>query len=333
MPERAEAAFDMLGAGLSVVAPGPSWHEPFVRVLGRFRTEEGVGPQAFRIVFREDDNPEVPPGVPMTWEGEFLEKHPGRVYETDSVEVIEVVGKGFVVIDRVADTAEAVMKPGSEDAFSFTPLMNILDASLKAAGMNLLHGACLTVPDGSGAVAICAPSGFGKTTTSLALARGGFGLMGDDASVIATRKGGLQVWGLPRRLKVHRQTAAMLPWIGDLPDTWNDEDEQPITLESLRQVATIVDPCALPLAAVVMLGPRSDGDHRLTPLSKSEALVRIAQDNVSNSVTGVKVWNQRHFETMAEMLRCAPVLELRAGRALETLPDAVGAALSRDAAG
>lgn len=269
----------------------------------------------------------------MTWEGDFLEGRAGRVYETDAVEVIEVVDHGFVTIDRVANHAESVMKAGSEDAFSFTPLMNILDASLKAGGMNLLHGACLTVPDGSGALAICAPSGFGKTTTSLALARGGFGLMGDDASVITARGDGLQVWGLPRRLKVHRQTAAMLPWIGDLPDTWNDEDEQPVTMESLRQVATIVDPCPVPLAAVVMLGARSDGDHQLAPLSKSEALVRIAQDNVSNSISGVKAWNQRYFETVAEMLRCAPVLELRAGRALDTLPHAVNAALARDTTG
>jgi len=332
MPELAEAAFDMFGAGLSVVAPRPSWHEPFVRVLGRFQAG-AVGANAFRLVFREDDRPRVPAGIPMTWEGDFLEKRAGRVYETDAVEVIEVVDEGFVVVDRIADKAEAVMKPGSEEAFSFTPLMNILDASLKAAGMNLLHGACLTVPNGSGALAICAPSGFGKTTTSLALARGGFGLMGDDASVIVARGEDLQVWGLPRRLKVHRQTATMLPWIGDLPDTWNDEDEQPVTTESLRQVATIVDPCPVPLAAVVMLGPRSDGDHRLAPLSKSEALVRIAQDNVSNSVTGVKAWNRRHFETVAEMLRRAPVLELRAGRSLETLPDAVSAALSRGVSG
>ena len=41
------------------------------------------------------------------------------------------------------------MKPGSEEAFSFTPAMNVLDASLKAGGMNLLHAASLVVPDGS----------------------------------------------------------------------------------------------------------------------------------------------------------------------------------------
>lgn len=332
MTAAAEVAFDMFGAGLGIVAPGPTWHAPFVRMLGRFQAET-AGARAFRLMFREDACPRVPEAIPMTWQGDLLEKRAGRVYETETVEVIEIVDHGFVAIDHGAARAEAVMKAGSEEAFAFTPVMNVLDASLKAAGMNLLHGACLTVPNGPGALAICAPSGFGKTTTALALARGGFGLVSDDASVIAARDDRLLIWGLPRRLKVHRQTAAMLPWIGELPDTWSEEGEQPVTMEALRQVAAVAEPCPTPLAAVILLGARSDGDHRLTRLSKSEALVRIAQDNVSNSATGVKAWNRRHFETVAAMLRSAPVLELNAGAALDTLPLAVDAALSDGAAG
>jgi hypothetical protein len=219
------------------------------------------------------------------------------------------------------------MKPGSEDAFSFTPTMNILDASLKAAGKNLFHSASLMVPDGSGAIAICAPSGFGKTTTSLALARGGFGLITDDASVVEPQTDRLAIWGLPRKLKVHRRTAAMMPWIDVTPDGWNDEDEQAVSLDSLRDRLTIAEPAPVPLKAVVLLGPRSDGEHRLTRLSKAEALIRIAQDNVSNSTTGVKAWNRRHFDSFAAMLRTAPVFELNAGPAVDTLPTTLHAAL------
>jgi len=332
MNDVAEIAFDMFGAGLGIAAPRPSWHAPFVQMLGRFQTATAA-PGEFRLVFREDAHPQVPDAIPMTWEGDFLEKRAGRVYETETVEVIEIVDHGFVVIDHDAARADAVMRAGSEAAFAFTPVLNVVDASLKAAGMNLLHGACLTVPNGSGALAICAPSGFGKTTTALALARGGFGLVSDDASVITARDDGLMIWGLPRRLKVHRQTAAMLPWIGDLPDAWNEEGEQPVTMDALQQVAAVAEPSPTPLAAVILLGARSDGDHHLNRLSKSEALVRIAQDNVSNSATGVKAWNQRHFDTVAAMLRSAPVLELHAGTALDTLPLAVDAALSHGAAG
>jgi hypothetical protein len=330
MADAAEVAFDMFGAGLGIVAPGPGWHAPFIRMLGRFQTEPAAS-DGFRLVFREDACPEVPGTIPMTWEGDFLEKRFGRVYETDMIEIIEIVGHGFVAIDHRTARAEAVMKAGSEEAFAFTPVMNVLDAALKAAGMNLLHGACLTMPNGSGALAICAPSGFGKTTTALALARGGFGLVSDDASVIGAD--GLFIWGLPRRLKVHRETAAMLPWIGNLPDAWNEEGEQPVSMDTLRDVASVAEPRPTPLAAVILLGARSDDDHRLTRLSKSEALVRIAQDNVSNSAIGVKAWNRRHFDTVAAMLRSAPVLELRAGPLLDTLPLAVDAALSRAAAG
>jgi hypothetical protein len=324
-------AFDMFGAGLDVTAPRNSWHAPFIRMLARFQTET-VDSRAFRVAFREDPCPQVPAAIPMTWQGDFIEKRPGRVYETDTIEVVEAVGHGFVAIDHSAASADVVMKAGSEESFSFTPLMNVLDASLKAAGMNLLHGACLTVPDGSGALAICAPSGFGKTTTSLALARGGFGLVSDDASVIAARAGGLAIWGLPRKLKVHRRTAAMMPWIGDLPDEWNEEGEQPVAMETLQRLVSVAEPSPVSLRAVILLGARSDGDHRLARLSKSEALVRIAQDNVSNSATGVKAWSRRHFETVAAMLRSAPVLELSAGASVDTLPLAVDAALSRFAA-
>lgn len=332
MADTTDIAFNLCGAGLGVVAPRRSWIDPFVRLLGGFEAR-AAGDGAFHLVIGEDEEPKVPSGVTMTWDGDFIEKRAGRIYETEAIEVIEVVGHGYVAIDHGAARAEAVMKSGSEDAFSFTPMMNILDASLKAAGMNLLHAACLTVLDGSGAVAICAPSGFGKTTTSLALARGGFGLVSDDASVIEPQAGRLAIWGLPRKLKVHRRTAAMMPWIGALPDVWNEEDEQSVTVDSLVDQITITKPVPVPLKAVVLLGPRSDDDHRLAQLSKAEALVRIAQDNVSNSATGVKTWNRRHFEAFAVMLRSVPVLQLNAGAALDTLPAALDAALRRVAAG
>lgn len=328
MDEACGVDFDLRGAGLSVAAPRQSWIDPFMRPLGGFVVETPT-PDPFRVVVREDDAPSVPPGMPLTWEGDFLEKRAGRIYETESDQIIEVVGHGYVAIGHRERSAEAIMKPGSENAMSFTPVISLLESALRAAGKHLLHAACLQVPDGSGALVICAPSGFGKTTTSLALARGGFGLVTDDSSVIEPRGEGLQVWGLPRRLKVHRRTAAMMPWLGEFPNTWNDEDEQPVTLDRLRPLVSIADPVARPLKAVVLLGERSDGEHRIAQLSKPEALVRISHDNISNSRTGVKPWSRRNFEVYGEMLRAAPVLQLNAGTGLETLPERLGAALSR----
>jgi len=328
MAEQAFVSFDLCGAGLTVAAPRRVWTDHFVRVLSRFETENAVV-DAFHCVIREDASPTPPDGIPMTWEGDFLERRAGRLYETEAIEVVEVVGHGHVAIKHAEAAAEASMKPGSEAAFSFTPLMCVLDAALRSAGRVLIHAACLALPDRSGAIVVCAPSGFGKTTTSLALARGGFGLVSDDASIVEPRSEGPFVWGLPRRLKVHHQTVAMMPWIGEFPDTWNDEGEQAIDTATLRDLISISDPVPVPLKAVVVLGSRSDSGHRFALLSKAEALIRIAQDNVSNSSTGVKVWNRRQFDAYAELLRSTPVLQLNAGTEVDSLPAELMTALGQ----
>ena len=41
-------------------------------------------------------------------------------------------------------------------------------------------------------------------------------------------------WGLPRDLKVHRNTAEMMPWLKPyLKGKWNDEGEQAVTRAAL----------------------------------------------------------------------------------------------------
>ena len=327
MTERATTSVDLLGAGLTVSAPGDSWLAAVRGSFAEFTVPEA--PEgAFTVEMETADDPRVPAGLPHTWSGQLIEGGDGRIYETETLWVVEVVGQGYALLDRSARRGHVVMKPGSESAFSFTPLMAVLDAVLAADDQHLLHAACLAVPNGSEAVLICGPSGHGKTTTTLALAHDGFGLMGDDSSVLRLNDGGACAWALPRALKVHRKTARMLPWLSHLPDNWNEEGEQSVPIAKLGELVDVAPIAPLPVAAVIVIGARRDGAHRVTRMAKPDALVRIAHDNVSNSATGVKPWNQVQFAVYAELLRHVPVFELNAGEDLGALASAIADALA-----
>ena len=139
----------------------------------------------------------------------------------------------------------------------------------------------------------CSRPAPGKTTTSLALALDGFGLLTDDASILmpgsADSDGGRpRFWGLPRALKVHRRTAEMLPRVGALlSDRWNSEGEQVLTRQALRGIVDAPPPRACTLIAAVVLGPRVGGSHQMRTVKRSELLAHLAADNIFKSSRGV----------------------------------------------
>ena len=153
--------------------------------------------------------------------------------------------------------------------------------------------------------------------------------MADDASVVYKDDDHWMVWGLPNQIKIHHRTAELLPWIGPLPGDWNAEGEQGVHVDTLRDAFQVRKHPARPLRALVMLGRRTDGPHQISALSRAEALVQIAQDNVSNSPTGVKPWSQSQFSLYADLVRRNPVLQLRVGADLETLAPVLEQALSQ----
>ncbi|TGT17875.1 serine kinase, partial [Mesorhizobium sp. M3A.F.Ca.ET.174.01.1.1] len=88
------------------------------------------------------------------------------------------------------------VRPGAKAAW--TPSMLVLDAALDAGGQHMLHTAGLTLPGRDALVLIHAPSGTGKSTTSLALASQGFGLCSDDVMILSAKAGEVTAWGMPR---------------------------------------------------------------------------------------------------------------------------------------
>ncbi len=166
---------------------------------------------------------------------------------------------------------------GSGGLLAGTAGIAVIDAILESEGQHLVHAALLALPPalGEGAVLLLGDSGAGKSSTALALARGGWALAGDDAAVLlADAEGGVAAWGFPRALKVHPITAGLLPWLQGLVPTTGD-DEVEVTGDALQDLVALA-PAGQRLAirAIVFLEPRGTA-HRLTRLSAIEAALRL----------------------------------------------------------
>lgn len=267
------------------------------------------------------------PALPLTWEGIMPDGYYGRIYESVDDTVMVVEDRVAIAILRRGKQATAHVLPDSFNEFFVSAFMLILEAALASQRQFLIHGACL-VENASGlAVIVCAPSGAGKTTSSMALARDGFSLITDDASVLAPTNEAPRAWGLPRALKVHRKTADLLPWVGPLPDRWDKNGEQPVTTAQLRAQISISPPRPQTLGAIVLIGPRSDADHSIRRLSKAELLIELAGDNVAWRPLGMTQRAQERFDVLAEIVAQVPAFLLSAGTDLETLPAVVSKGL------
>ncbi|TGV96509.1 serine kinase, partial [Mesorhizobium sp. M2D.F.Ca.ET.145.01.1.1] len=139
---------------------------------------------------------------------------------------------------------------------------------------HMLHTAGLTLPGRDAVVLIHAPSGTGKTTTSLALATQGFGLCSDDAMILDVAGATPVAWGLPRHVKIHEKTARMIPQVAPcLGPSWDRNGEQAVSLEKLGGIVKIGTPTARPVAALLHLARSADEETRLVPMARTDAMV------------------------------------------------------------
>jgi hypothetical protein len=210
-----------------------------------------------------------------------------------------------------------------------------IDAALATSGQYLVHGAALTLPGVvPRALLLCAPSGRGKTTTALALALGGFGLITDDAIVLQPQgyRGNkvALAWGLPRALKLHHRTAELLPIVKPLlAANWDGAGEQTLQAATLSRVALTAPPVPIPIAAIAVLRRRTKGGaHCLALIEKAKALQHVAEDNVRRSRLGVPSQDVKRFAALGSLIATTPTFQLHVGEPLTSLPDHVAAAVS-----
>ncbi|RWM98114.1 MAG: serine kinase [Mesorhizobium sp.] len=307
----ATVCYDLNGRVIGISAERAELWPSFDLMLGTLRVNEAVEP-GFRIDILETSAlPENPEGK-LAFDGEVpLDGHCRII---DAGDVVHLVFPGFQTASIRADEGSAEIRVHPDSKVKWTLLMMVLDAALDSGGQYMLHTAGLTLPDSGALVLIHAPSGTGKSTTSMALASQGFGLCSDDVMILGATSEGTLAWGMPRKVKIHRNTAAMLPFLSPcLGDRWDAEGEQAVSLERLAEIIRIEDVRPRPVSALLHLARSTDGHTRLTRLARTDAMVALATDNVRTGLTGLLPMQQRRMASIAALVRAVPTFTLEVG--------------------
>ena len=233
---------------------------------------------------------------------------------------LAVPGRYAMTCRRSTRTVEIRVVSGKEQDLSGSAAMWMLHWVLTASKRHMVHGAMLVDAKTERSIVLFAPSGTGKTTTALALARAGLLLAGDDALVLDADRNGRGLWAVPRRIKVSRKTAELLPWLGSaLTDNWVD-DEQSLGLDTLPPLVSPAPPSRRWAAGlvVVLLQPNGTG-HAATPITKPEALATICHDNVRATSGGVDADNAATLAALAGLIATTQVIALSVGPEPDTL--------------
>ncbi|MER8465618.1 serine kinase [Mesorhizobium sp. M1396] len=275
------------------------------------RIAEPVEP-GFRLDITETDTLDETPHGSLVFDGEVPEDGHCRMIEAGATIHLVFPERLTVSIESDEGWAELRVRPGTKVAW--TAWMLVLDAALDAGGQHMLHTAGLTLPEHDAVVLIHAPSGTGKTTTSLALATQGFGLCSDDAMIVNVASSKVVAWGLPRAVKIHRKTAQMIPRVAPcLGQTWDRNGEQPVSLERLAGIVRVENASARPVAALLHLARSADSQTRLVAMARTDAMVALAVDNVRTGMTGLLPMQKRRLATIAGLVNSVPTFRLEVG--------------------
>lgn len=293
--------------------------------IGPLRSRQHQTPE-FRICVRRGQLPASRPGDHLLYSGPVLDDGSYELFRSGD-DLLLLAGDVALHIQPSGRFADLVTLDGAEIRAAGTAGMLALEAAVDAFGHASVHAAGLTLPGTDDLILLYAASGTGKTTTALNLARAGFGLCSDDAMVLAPTGAGMSAWGIPRYLKVHTNTARMLPWLAPaLTAEWDSGDEQEVTLDALSALIRIEDARPRPVVGVFMLS-RSDQPSGVAALNKADALVALAADNVRGSRSGLLEHQARRWGQLAKLIAGSPVFELRIGADLENVPGEILEAL------
>lgn len=324
------------GLTLAVHAAAPALLRPLAEALADFPHRDGVAPAGssgiWRILLSRRRG--LPPSPRLTTHGE------GRTPEGLRVRAgWRSGGRHLLVEDKLGLRVDerrrtVVCRCGdAPELLGTTAGIALLDAILEAEKQYLQHAAFLALPPslasacgGEGAVMLLGDSGAGKSTTALALARGGWALGADDACVLRQEEGAIVGWPFPRDYKVHRRSVDLMPWLAealprDLP--FDAEEEVGVGRDELSAALALHEPPLreLPLRAVCWLGPRSATGHAARALGASEAAVRLSAEAISAPLRRLDPSSRAQFALFTRLATMASWrFELSLGEDLDGLP-------------
>lgn len=317
---------------MRVEAVNPSHLKAFSRIFGGSTAPVTSNPE-FRLMVREGTPEEVPAGAATIYRGPVPGEGACHFARAGGRHYLHVAGRVALVLERDGRQAFMTVASGHEERAGMAAGIFALQAAINTTGQFLLHAAGVTVPGGNDLVVIFGQSGAGKTTTTLSLCDEGFGLCSDDAMIFRATAQGTTAWGLPRNLKVHRNTAAMLDWVGPLlSGEWSNEDERPLRQADLKGRIRFAPPGRQRVAGLFKLERSGGARSAVSEMGAADALAALAADNMRLGAPGLLAGEAKQFAAFAGLARSVPVFRLRAGSDLSTIAPAVTAALAMEPA-
>ena len=303
--------FDLQGASLAVSATDFALIEVFGRILDQPGYEQPPAPVCFALEIGIG-MPEAPPaGALLLHHGPVLDEGEATAL-TDGGDMVQIfAGKASLRLSGIS--ARLIVAPEEMMRIRMNLGILALERALLASGQLPIHAAGLTLPDGE-VVMVIGRSGAGKTTAALALCSAGFGLCSDDLVIVRMEGEGVVAWGLPRSMKVHRHTAALLPWSTPLlTGEWSAEDERPLPLAKLREVALVEGSTPRKVAAIYLLQRSAEATSTIVPVAQAEVFGVAAADHLCTSNVGVLREQAARFAQLAELFRRVPAFGLVVG--------------------
>lgn len=328
--------------GLSLVARGPNRLVGFVRELLQDHVSALAGPAGQLGVFHIEAQYGAPAqeagsveGMRQVWAGELADGSQLVCYGAEGVRRMDLLGRATFSVDLRSRSGRLTVATGREAAIALGCFIPMLCEILAGAGQHFIHAACLAAeaggsqrPGGRRAVLLTGPSGHGKTTSALALAKAGMTFLSDDVTFLCEEDGALRVWGIRLPLKVCERTFDLLPWCGDFVRQRGAVPGEFVV--NPRDLFGPQRPSAARPVAIVLLAGRSATEHVIEPARKTEALVALAGQNVRCPDAAWRDPGGDAFRLMARLVSKCRTCSLRVGPDVGRLAEHVVPLLEED---
>jgi hypothetical protein len=196
----------------------------------------------------------------------------------------------------------------------------IIGFFLRRRGQLCLHAGCVRI--GDAALAIAGSAGAGKSTTVSAFALAGYSVLSDDITPIVNRAGVLHaVPGYPRLCLWPESATALFGHSDALPQITPSWDKRFFAVD---RHGTTFETWPVPLAAIYLLGDRSDSGHApaLEPLAPERAFLALIGHSYANSRLDPEM-RAAEFSKLDELVRVMPVRAVTPHASIDRLTELV----------